>query len=111
MRCRVEWEERNRWGRRREGRYNGKAIVFLRCEKLAVFYEPEFIKFENGRKKIPPLGQFLRILRATAFSCLFFSFASSLGSNFHTLPGACYFVVCGIMLLWLPEQCECFWCL
>lgn len=29
--------------RGRKDRHNGKAIVFLRCEKLAVFSEPEFI--------------------------------------------------------------------
>lgn len=59
---------------------------------------------------MPPLGKFLRILWAAAASYLFFSFAPSLGFNFHTLPGACYLVVCGIMLLWLRQQCECFWC-
>lgn len=56
MRCRVEWEERNRLGkgkkRGRDGRRNGKTIrVLRRCEKLAVFSELAYLlKLEMEKK-------------------------------------------------------------
>lgn len=76
-RCRVEWEERNRVGkgkkRGRDGRRNGKTIrVLRRCEKLAVFSELAYLLKLEMEKKIPPLGQFMRIL-GCFIECSFFS--------------------------------------
>lgn len=89
MKCGVEWEERNRWGREGKGEemaeIMGKLFSFQDVKNLLYFLIQRgyLLKFEHRKKMLPLVGQFMRVLwAATVFFLLICPFSHF---NFHTL--------------------------